>query len=165
MYKELPKRKQIRLDGFDYSSRGMYFVTICISGRHAMLWENDGIDQGKLASEREIRLSEYGIVVEKAIKEIPDKYANVFVNKFCIMPDHIHMILLLRPDMRGRMISAPTLSTIVGQMKRWVSRQVGFSIWQKSFYDRIIRDEEEYKQICKYIDENPIKIRIVGEHM
>lgn len=57
----------------------------------------------------------------------------------------------------GRIVSAPTVSTIIGQMKRWVSKQIGFSIWQKSFHDHIIRNRAEYRQIWKYIDENPLK--------
>jgi len=104
-------------------------------------------------------------LVETAILSLSEHYDNVIVDKYCIMPDHIHMILIIRSDMSGRMISAPTLSNVIGQMKRWVSKQIGFSMWQKSFYDRIIRDEEEYLKIWKYIDENPIKIRIAGEHM
>ena len=129
-----------------------------------MLWQNAGIDAEEPNSTNEIRLSKYGKTVDAAIKEIPKKYENVFVDKFCIMPDHVHMILAIEHDPCGRIISAPTLSIIVGQMKRWVSKQIGFSMWQKSFYDRIIRDEDEYRQIWKYIDENPLRIRSVGEH-
>ena len=109
-------------------------------------------------------LSKYGRIVESAILSISEYYGNVTVDKYCIMPDHIHMILFIHRNLDGRMISAPTLSSIVGQMKRWVSKQIGFSMWQKSFYDRIIRDEAEYLQIWKYIDENPSKIWIAGEH-
>ena len=54
------------------------------------------------------------------------------------------------------MISAPTISTVVGSMKRWVSKQAGRPIWQKSFVDRVIRDEQMYQAIWKYIDENPL---------
>lgn len=55
------------------------------------------------------------------------------------------------------MISAPTLSVVIGSMKRWVSKQIGFSIWQKSFNDRIIRNEQGYRQVWQYIDTNPVK--------
>lgn len=159
MKTELPKRKRIRLETYDYASSGAYFVTICIYDRVAMLWEQVGAD-----IIRPQELSKYGRIVESAILSLSDHYENVTVDKYCIMPDHVHMILFIHSEVNGRMISTPTLSTIVGQMKRWVSRRIGFSMWQKSFYDRIIRDEEEYKQIWKYIDENPIKIRIAGEH-
>lgn len=108
-------------------------------------------------------LSKYGIAVDTAIRAISEHYENVKVDKYCIMPDHVHMILFIRQNVCGRMISAPTLSNVVGQMKRWVSKQIGFSMWQKSFYDRIIRNEEEYQKIWKYIDENLIKIRITED--
>ena len=58
---------------------------------------------------------------------------------------------------RGRMISAPTVSNVVGSMKRWVSKELGVSIWQKSFFDRVIRGEKDYLEIWQYIDENPLK--------
>lgn len=67
------------------------------------------------------------------------------------------MILFILPEETGRMISAPTLSVVVGSMKRWVSKQSGLSIWQKSFSDRIIRDEQSYREVWRYIDENPLK--------
>ena len=79
------------------------------------------------------------------------------------MPNHIHMILVIvgvdtiHPQTTGRIISAPTVSVIVGQMKRWVSKQIGFSCWQKSFYEHIIRNENEYQKICEYIENNPKK--------
>jgi len=159
--REVPKRKEIRLKRYDYSTCGAYFVTICIADRHAMLWEREAAGCTGL-----MILSEYGRVVEAAVQAIPEHYENVQVDKYCIMPDHVHLILFVCSGNGGRMISAPTptLSTIVGMMKRSVSKEIGFSFWQKSFYDRIIRNEEEYRKVWKYIDENPIKYRVFGEH-
>lgn len=150
---ELPKRKKIRLEGYDYSSCGAYFVTICISNRNALLW-NVGAD---IIRSDEPLLSKYGKIVVMAINAIASHYSNVMIDKYCIMPDHIHMIVFIMPDSDGRIISAPTLSTIIGQMKRWVSKQIGFSLWQKSFNDRIIRTEHGYQEVWQYIDENPLK--------
>lgn len=151
---EKARRKKIRLEGYNYASTGAYFVTVCVLDRYDMLWEKKSIDSNYTGS-----LSKYGRTIEEAIRRIPENYPQVCVDKYCIMPDHIHMILIVQDGRDGRMISAPTVSTIVGQMKRWVSRQIGFSLWQKSYYDRIIRNEEEYRMIWKYIDENPLKIR------
>ena len=158
---ELPKRKEIRLKQYDYTTCGAYFVTICVADRHAMLWELEAAERT-----RSMMLSEYGKVVEAAVLSISKHYENVEVDKYCIMPDHVHLILMMYSGKSGRMISAPTptLSTIIGMMKRSVSKEIGFSFWQKSFYDRIIRNEEEYRNIWKYIDENPIKYRVFGEH-
>ena len=73
------------------------------------------------------------------------------------MPNHIHMILFIPCD-NGRMISSPTsILTAVGQMKRYVSKKIGESIWQKSFHDHIIRDKNDYEKISKYIYENPMR--------
>jgi putative transposase len=150
---DLPKRKKIRLQGYDYSSCGVYFVTICVADRNTLLWDV-GAD---IIRPRKPALSQYGRTVAAAIDEIPRHYNNVVVDKYCIMPDHVHMILFILPEETGRMISAPTLSVVVGSMKRWVSKQSGLSIWQKSFSDRIIRDEQSYREVWRYIDENPLK--------
>jgi putative transposase len=152
---DLPKRKLIRLKDYDYSQNGAYFVTICVKDRHKMLGEIVGaiINRPNYV----IQLSEYGAVVDNAINDISNHYPNVFVDKYIIMPNHIHMILLLQEN-DGRLIIAPTtISTIIQQLKRYVSKQIGFSIWQKSFHDHIIRNEQEYLKIWEYIDTNPIK--------
>lgn len=73
------------------------------------------------------------------------------------MPNHVHLILTITADECGRMISAPTVSNVVGSMKRWVSKELGVSIWQKSFFDRVIRGEKDYLEIWQYIDKNPLK--------
>ena len=59
----------------------------------------------------------------------------------------------------GRMVSAPTVSAVVGSMKRWVSKTLGRSVWQKSFYDHVVRNRQDYEEIWRYIDENPLKYR------
>ncbi len=102
------------------------------------------------------KLSKYGETVKTAIENISIHYPSVIVDKYSIMPNHIHMILFIE-ESDGRMISAPTISVVVGQMKRWVSKKVGFSIWQKSFYEHIIRNERSYREIWEYIDKNPLK--------
>ena len=82
----------------------------------------------------------------------------ISVDKYCVMPDHIHVILSINTDENGRQIAAPTVSTVVGHMKRWVSMQIGYSIWQKSFIDRVIRNDKGYRAVWEYIDNNPIKL-------
>lgn len=80
------------------------------------------------------------------------------MDKYCIMPDHIHLLLRIEAE-NGRMISAPTVSAVVGSMKRWVSKTLGRSVWQKSFYDHVVRNRQDYEEIWRYIDENPLKYR------
>jgi len=78
------------------------------------------------------------------------------VDKYVIMPNHIHLILLISDD-HGRAMRAPTISTVVNQLKGYVSKQIGYSIWQKLFHDHIIRNNADYLDIWKYIDENPVR--------
>lgn len=149
--KELPQRKSIRIADYDYATPGAYFITICIDGRKPILW-NVGVATCRPP------LSPVGLIVETAILQIPKHHPAVSVDKYCVMPDHIHMILSINTDEDGRQIAAPTVSTVVGHMKRWVSMQLGQSIWQKSFIDRVIRNDKGYRAVWEYIENNPIKL-------
>ena len=148
---EFPKRKHIRIENYDYSTPGAYFITVCVNSRKPILW-NVG------AATCRPNLSKIGSVVEAAILQIPAHYPVVSVDRYCVMPDHIHMILSINTDEDGRQIAAPTISMVVGHMKRWVSMQIGHSIWQKSFIDRVIRNKKGYQAVWEYIENNPIKL-------
>ena len=148
---KLPKRKCIRIHEYDYATPGAYFITICVNGRKPILW-NVG------AATCRPPLSKIGTIVEMAILQIPECYPMVSVDKYCVMPDHVHILLSINTDGDGRQIAAPTVSTVVGHMKRWVSMQLGYSVWQKSFIDRVVRNEYGYRAICEYIENNPIRL-------
>ena len=77
------------------------------------------------------------------------------VDRYVIMPDHIHLLITIHTDERGRPMVAPTVSRVVQQMKGYVTKHIGSSIWQKSFYDHVIRNKEDYETHIKYIYENP----------
>lgn len=149
---DLPKRKPNRLEDFDYASPGAYFITICTTNREKLFWSNVGAD---IIRPQDIQLSMIGRITEQAILQIPDHYGHISVDKYCIMPDHIHLILYIESEIDGRIISAPTVSTVVGSMKRWVSRQIGRPVWQKSFYEHGIRNQRDYEEIWNYIENNP----------
>lgn len=151
---ELPKRKPNRLPNFDYSTPGAYFITVCTANRMKLFWNGVGAD---IIRPENVPLSTIGKIVEQGIRNIHTHYENISVDKYCIMPDHIHLILSMQSDGSGRIISAPTISTVVGSMKRWVSRQVGQPVWQKSFYDHGIRNQQDYLTIWEYIDNNPAR--------
>ncbi len=151
---EFPQRKPNRLCDFDYSQNGAYFITICTQNREKIFWDGVGAD---IIRPQNVSLSAFGKVAEQGILQIANHYENVAIDKYCIMPDHIHLILRIESDMDGRMISAPTVSTVIGSMKRWVSRQGGRSVWQKSFYDHGIRNQQDYDEIWQYIENNPLK--------
>ena len=99
-----------------------------------------------------------GLIVECAIEQITEYYPNTMIDKYVIMPNHVHILMRIENDeFNGRIISAPTISIIIGQMKRWVSKQIAYPIWQKSFHDHVIRNELDYRRIWQYIDTNPTK--------
>ena len=157
---ELKKRKSLRLKEYDYASHGAYFVTICTDQRRPIFWSSTNLHVGadSIRPQTHLPLSRYGRIVEQALLAIPAHYPAVTVDNYVIMPTHIHAILRITTiDEDGRLIAAPTLSTVIGQMKRWGSKQIGHPIWQKSFYDHVIRNEKEYLDTWAYIDENPAK--------
>ena len=99
-------------------------------------------------------LSEYGLIVDEEIMKLESHYANIKLNHYVIMPNHIHAIISVEKE-AGRASPSPTLGNVVGGLKSGISRRCGFSIWQRSYHDHIIRDETEYRRIWQYIDENP----------
>ena len=149
-----PKRKPTRIGNYDYSTPGAYFITMCTANREHIFWSPVGAD---IIRPENVPLSTAGKLAEQGILQMANHYENVSVDKYCIMPDHIHLILRIEPDIGGRMVSAPTVSTVVGSMKRWVSKQIGRPIWQKSFYEHVIRNRQDYDEIWKYIENNPLK--------
>ena len=161
--KELPVRKPVRLKGYDYSSAGCYFVTFCVQDGHELLGEIVGDDAHIVPLK--LAYSEYGATTDQFIKSIDTRYADVFVDKYVIMPNHVHMILVLKNTSEtmkkedGTMwASSPTktsVSSVVRSLKILTAKKCGFSFWQRSFYDHIIRDEAEYQRIWSYIDQNP----------
>ncbi len=147
------RRKRIRLENYDYSSDGAYFVTVCVIRKDISLWKNVAANCVRQNITQE--LSDIGKLVDNEIQKIETIYDSVTVDKYCIMPDHIHMILLI--DTKWRTQFAPTISRVIKQFKGAITKKLGFSIWQKSFNDEIIRNEKAYLEIWQYIDENPVK--------
>ena len=90
----------------------------------------------------------------KDILKIEKIYPCIFVDSYVIMPNHIHLLLTI--DTIRRPMVAPTIATVIKQFKGAVSKEVGMSVWQKGFYDHIIRDDEDYNTKAQYIDTNPL---------
>jgi len=144
-----PNRKPTRLRGFDYSQNYVYFVTICTQERLSILAE---ICRGGAL------LLPIGEIVNREIWDLPRRYG-VSVDKYVIMPNHIHMILHLCETE-----SSDSLADILCALKSRTTKlanemegRSGRRIWQRSFHDHIIRDERDYLKIWQYIDENPLK--------
>ena len=146
-----PKRKSVRLEAFDYASPGAYFITICVKDRKPILSEIVGDDA-------HIVPKPYGLIVEKYIRNVPQ------IEKYVLMPDHIHMIIRLEDG--SMWASTPTndsqnrISSIIRSIKTLTSKEIGQSIFQRSYYDHVIRNREDYNQIWEYIENNPKKYLI-----
>ena len=151
---DFPKRKINRLQGYDYASPNAYFVTVCTHRREGILWEGVGaiIDRPQC-----VPLSRTGEIVRKYIEQIPMVSPAISLDHYVIMPNHIHLLLQIGTDDDGRSMIAPTISNVVRHMKGCVSKQVGHSVWQKGFYDHIIRNDADYEGVWNYIEGNPSK--------
>ena len=150
----LPKRKSIRLNGYDYSSCGAYFITLCTKDKKKLFRNSVGAN---CVRPNEAQLSEIGKLVDFEINKISSIYNAVLIDKYVVMPNHIHMIVMIQSDEYGRPQVAPTVSRIVKQFKGSISKQIGFSVFQRSYHDHIIRNQSDYDEIWQYIDENPLK--------
>lgn len=151
---KLPQRRHPRLKDYDYSQDGAYFVTICTKS-HRHLFGTIPVGRGAITPPC-IDLSKIGKIAEQYLLNINSVYEGVSVDNYVVMPNHIH--LLLRIEHSGGMkASRPTLQTIIRSFKTMITRQLGFSIWQDSFYEHIIRDKNDYSAIWEYISNNPIK--------
>ena len=159
MENNLASRKNVRLRDYDYSNVGYYFITICAKNQSPLF--GDIIDE-------KMHLSKYGEIAEIELLNIPTHYDNIKIDKYVIMPNHIHTIIIVgaalaQPELdvsgnlkkAGRASATPTIGNIIRGYKSGVSRKIGFSIWQRNYHEQIIRNEASYQNIWKYIDGNP----------
>ena len=158
--KELPKRKHPRLDNYDYSSAGAYFVTICTQNRRCVL--SRVVGRGLAPAETTaMEYTAFGEIAENQLFLLEDRYPHLAVDQYVIMPNHIHAIMILNGGAAGAS-PRPTITDIVCAYKSLTTRECkknGFEgkLFQTSFYEHIIRDREDYEEIIKYIYKNPIR--------
>ena len=150
-------RQQNRLKYYDYSQNGAYFITICTKNRLNILC--DIVGGGVLDAPR-VTLLRYGIIVNETINEINRTYQHVNFDKYVIMPNHIHFIVIANDNIGSSGTPTPTnmvIPKLISTFKRFVNKKVGKQIWQRGYYDHIIRNSIDYERIWQYIDTNPIK--------
>ncbi len=147
-----PCRKKNRLQNFDYATKGDYFITICTNERKNVFW---------ISNYNEISVKTYlallndtGLVVHNVLLNVNKVYSEkAVIEKYVIMPDHIHLLVYIMND------NLVSVETIVKNIKRYVSLELGVkNLWQKGFYDHIIRNENDYNETWDYIDANPRKL-------
>jgi len=150
-------RKPIRLQDYDYSSAGAYFITICVKDRLPVL---SSVCTSDTTGMPEAVLTELGIIVDNAIGNISRHYPDVELGNYVIMPNHVHMVLIIKDgtlQTDNNNTNAVKISTIISQMKGYISKKCCKTIWQKSYYDHIIRNEHDFHEIMEYIDNNPAR--------
>ena len=155
---DLPKRKPTRLSYFDYSTPGAYFLTVCTKDKKCILGEIVG---GGALDAPHIQLTNAGKVAQQHIVS-GNSISGVTVDKFVIMPNHIHMILFVdETSCNGpSRAPAPTNAVVphfISTFKRFCHRDLGEIIFQRSYHDHVIRGEKDYLKIWQYIDSNPAK--------
>lgn len=157
----MQERKRNRLRNYDYGQNGAYFITICTKDRKQVLSKIVGDDTY-------IVPKPYGLVVEKYIRNVPQ------IEKYVIMPDHIHM--LIRLNQGSMWASTPTaknigldaeegtaiptknvIASIVRSIKVLTTKEIGEPIFQRSYYDHVIRNQQDYDSVWEYIENNPRK--------
>ena len=154
MENNLPKRKHPRLEHYDYSTAGAYFITICTQGRRCLLSRI----VGRGLAPAEIQYTAYGRIAQEQLLLLEERYPSLKVDQYVIMPNHIHAILLLAETAGAS--PRPTIMDIVCAYKSLTTRQCKKAqpiekLFQSSFYEHVIRGREDYNEIAEYIVNNP----------
>ncbi|MGZ8445040.1 MAG: transposase [Candidatus Binatia bacterium] len=172
------QRRSIRLPGYDYAQAGAYFVTIVTKDRMCLFGE---------IVDREMLPNQFGRIVQSTWNDLPEHYPCVECGSFVVMPNHVHGITMLAEDsaggksdvgaglkpargvagpnsVRAGLKPAPTLPEIIRAFKTFSARRVngmrntpGVPLWQRNYYEHIIRSEDELMRIREYIANNPLQ--------
>ena len=146
-------RKSIRLKDYDYSSDGAYFLTICAQNKE---YRFGNVINGKMV------LNLAGEMIKKWLCELENKFKNVELDEYIIMPNYIHLIIFIMNGTHDipqivQWFKTMTTNEYIRNVKQNNWKPFNQKIWQKNYYDRIIRNEKELDKIRKYIFENPLK--------
>lgn len=160
----LPRRKQLRVKGYDYSQNGYYFVTICT--------QNKGSVFGRIRDNK-MHTNNIGEIAHNCWNEIPLHYPFVQIDEFVVMPNHVHGVIVIAnktivgandhsPLQRNNVIkgTSRTLGAIIRGFKIGVVMAIknfGYDkpIWQRNYFEHIIRSDEEFQEVRRYIADNP----------
>lgn len=174
MKNSLPVRKPLRLRNFDYNSPGAYFITFCTHNREKTL---SRITVGALHEAPANELTERGRIVDEVIQTVPE-HLGVCVDAYVIMPNHVHLILVIEAGKQHRALhEAPlreehiahkrkmersAISKTVGYIKMNASKRIRScygdgEVWHRRYHDHVVRNQRDYDMIAEYIQENPLR--------
>jgi REP element-mobilizing transposase RayT len=159
---DIHHRRSIRLKGFDYSTTGVYFVTLCTQNRECLFGE---------VVDGEMKVNELGQIVEGCWAWLTRQYAHVILDTWTVMPNHLHGIIMITPDGRGGSRTAPTivdkrkpLGRLIGAFKTVSTKRINalrntpaVAVWQRNYYEHVIRSEDELVRTSEYILNNPAR--------
>ncbi len=166
---DLPERRSVRLQTYDYASAGAYFVTICVRQGRCVL--------GRIVDEK-MHTSLHGQIARDCWQKIPSHFPTVELDSLVIMPNHVHGILMLRGNAsasnQAETFGRPkrrSLSTVIRSYKAVVSKRTNElcgstgTAWQAGFYEHIIRNDKELEATRRYIEFNPLKWALDRENL
>jgi REP element-mobilizing transposase RayT len=158
MQMTLPKRKLPRLKEYDYATPGAYFITICCHNRQCIF---GNIVFSGMPGEAYMQYSPIGEIAKQCLLNIEAHYDNVKINNWVIMPNHVHLLIHIEEQLNLSPTTKFDIPNIVGKHKAAVTRSVRNSLmhsgklWQASYYDHVVRNDEDYQNIWQYISGNP----------
>ncbi len=163
--REIHHRRSVRLKAHDYSQPGAYFLTICTWNKECLF--------GKIV-DGEMRVNEYGRVVQDEWSRTAVLRPNIILDAFIVMPNHCHGIVVITGPSKGVLQYAPTthaaslrspsqtIGAIVRGFKSAATRRInilrcvsGVPVWQRNYYERVVRDDTEMHRTREYITSNP----------
>ncbi|MBO5745564.1 MAG: transposase [Clostridia bacterium] len=154
MNNNFKQRKNLRLKEYNYSSAGLYFITFCVKNRAKILSTVVG---GGALDAPQVILTPVGKIVEKYILS-SNNIENLLIYNYVIMPDHVHLLMGIQQKFGTSKAPSPTNEIIphsISTLKRFVNKEIGTNIFQRSFYDHVVRNEEDLEDINDYIIANP----------
>jgi REP element-mobilizing transposase RayT len=165
-------RKSIRLRGYDYSSSGLYYITICTNEKKCLFGKIVPLADKK--NRHEMTLNTAGKIADSCWLMIPEHFPNAFLHEYVVMPNHVHGIIELRKKSGGHVgvenfqqlrneyqkIIPHSIGSIVRGFKigvtKWFRNNTDIKkLWERNYYEHIIRNDGSYEQIANYILENP----------
>ncbi len=143
----MKRHNSLRMQGYDYDEPGIYFITIVTKPRRNLFWNDDNNSNNPQDS-----LNKVGIILQDTISRLPKHSKNVEVMNFIVMPDHVHLLIKIE-----------SIETSITQVVRWIKSrsslimrkdEPSLSVWQRSYYDHIVRNDRELEMCNSYIEEN-----------
>ena len=159
-------RKPNRLENFDYSQKGCYFLTLCTHNRQNLFI----LEQSRVGNDLCVVPPLQNEIIHKWIKETENKFKNIKFEKYVIMPDHLHFIVNITERHIGRSLrdimqffKTMTTNDYIKNVKNGKLKPFDKKLWQKSYYDHIIRNQDDYNEKWDYIENNPLKYALKNQ--